>query len=110
MGPIDLPSGRDWMIFFGIAAGAVAGATVAIDRGVNALVEDKQEFRARAKDAVEGKSLTLIALDKFQKSRACGDGNRPYTATFAAKGSDGKLVEGMVCIARDREARLKINP
>jgi hypothetical protein len=103
----DFLSTRSVATFFSLAAAAVAGATIGVDRAVDAFNHDKSEFRARAQDAIETKSLTLISLDKFRKSNECNDSERPYASKFVAKDHHSQVVEGAVCIARDREAHLK---
>ncbi len=109
-GYINLGTTRDWLLIFGIAAASVAGVTLGITNGVNYMVEDKQEFRTRATDAIDGKYLTTISIAPFKRSDVCKKEGRAFSAAFVAKDKANTVVEGTVCIAKDREAIVKLKP
>ncbi len=109
-GYINLGTTRDWLIYLGVAAAGVAGVTLGVARGVSYFVEDKQEFRTRAVDAIDGKYLTTISITPFKRSAVCKKEGREFSADFVAKNAGNTVVEGTVCIAKDREALVKLKP
>lgn len=100
-----------------IAAAFAAAATIAVGAagfaGYRYMQNEKaaEALATRAEDTLKRDSLTVITMDKFKKTEGglC-DATRPYTAHFVAKDANGKVVEGTICSAPDRESTVTFKP
>lgn len=95
----------------GLKFAAAAAAVVAVGVGAAGYMgyrhvqENKtaEALATRAQDTLKRDSLTVITMDKFKKTEQC-DAEHPYTAHFLARGPGGKIVEGTICSAPNRES------
>lgn len=100
---------------FKLAAAAAAVVVVGVGAAGYAGYRHVQEGKTadalatRAEETLKRDSLTVITMDKFKKTQEC-EAARPYTAHFVAKGPDGKVIEGTICTAPDRESVVKFKP
>jgi hypothetical protein len=69
------------------------------------LLAETAIFSDRADDLLKSKSLTVITMEKFSKNAAC-PADITYGAKFVAKDTANKVVEGRICMATNREAKL----
>jgi hypothetical protein len=68
-----------------------------------------QVLGTRAHEALDARSLKPLSIEKFKKDAECGT-VLGYGSSFAAEGSDGKVVRGKICSDPGHESVIVFKP